>query len=108
MSSDSSEGLTWYELAQMTGPVVVEFGAEWCGICRAFAPHMQRHLSDFPQVTHLKVEDGRGKPLGRWFQVTLWPTLVFLRDGWVVKQLVRPTAEEALEGLRSITGADTI
>ena len=40
---------------------------------------------------HLKIEDGRGKPLGRSFRVKLWPTLVFLRDGEEVARLVRPT-----------------
>ena len=40
----------------------------------------------------LKVEDGRGKPLGRSFKVKLWPTLIFLKDGVEVERLVRPTA----------------
>ena len=44
-----------------------------------------------PQVPLLKIEDGRGKPLGRSFAVKLWPTLVFLRDGVEVARLVRPT-----------------
>ncbi len=29
----------------------------------------------------------------------LWPNLVFLRDGQVVKQLARPEVEEVREGL---------
>jgi thioredoxin 1 len=41
-------------------------------------------------VRHFKVEDGRGRPLGRSFGVKLWPTLVFLRDGRELLRLVRP------------------
>jgi thioredoxin 1 len=62
---------------------------------------LRRH----PDVRHIKIEDGRGKPLGRSFRVKLWPTLVFLRDGRVVKQVARPSAAEAAEGLQAITEA---
>ncbi len=47
-------------------------------------------MAEHPQVRHLKVEDGSGRPLGRAFRVKLWPTLVFLRDGREVARLVRP------------------
>ena len=60
-------------------------------------------LEQFPQVTHLKVEDGKGRPLGRSFGVKLWPSLVFLKDGQVVQQLARPGAAAARAGLEAIT-----
>jgi thioredoxin 1 len=53
-------------------------------------------------VRHIRVEDGRGRPLGRSFRVKLWPTLVFLKDGKEVARLVRPSGaaiEDALAGL---------
>jgi thioredoxin 1 len=59
-------------------------------------------LENYPDVQHIKVEDGKGKPLGRSFRVKLWPNLVFLRDGIVKKQLARPAADEVGEGLRAI------
>ena len=61
-------------------------------------------LEKFPEVRHIKVEDGRGKPLGRSFGVKLWPNLVFLRDGEVVKQAARPPLGEVEEGLKAIAG----
>lgn len=72
------------------GAQVVEFGTPWCGHCRAALPHVQTAFADYPQVAHLKVEDGPGQRLGRSFHVKLWPTLVFLRDGVEVARLVRP------------------
>ena len=74
----------------MAGPAVLEFGTSWCGICRAARPAIDAALSDHPDVRHLRVEDGPGRPLGRSFRVTLWPTLIFLRDGREVVRLVRP------------------
>jgi thioredoxin 1 len=47
-------------------------------------------------VDHIKVEDGKGKPLGRSYKVKLWPTLIFLREGQEVARLVRPDNEEAI------------
>ena len=93
------------EIDGMRGPVLLEFGASWCGHCRALAPKLARLLEDHPEVHHLKVEDGPGQPLGRSFRVTLWPTLVFMRDGGVIKQVSRPDLAEVREGLREIAGA---
>jgi thioredoxin 1 len=45
----------------------------------------------------VKVEDGPGRKLGRSFGVRLWPNLVFLKDGALVRQLVRPTRQELQE-----------
>lgn len=74
----------------MPGLTVVEFGANWCGICKAAQPAINEALSDAQHLRHLKVEDASGRPLGRSFNVKLWPTLVFMRDGLEVGRVVRP------------------
>lgn len=80
------------EIDALPGPAVVEFGARWCGYCRAVQAPLAAVLARHPGVRHVKVEDGPGQPLGRSFAVKLWPTLVFLRDGREVERLVRPAA----------------
>jgi thioredoxin 1 len=91
------------DVDRMPGPVVLEFGTAWCGYCRALEPHLAALLDHYPQVRHVRVEDGEGKPLGRSFNVKLWPTLVFLRDGKVLMQISRPDRKEVEKGLRAIT-----
>ena len=91
------------DLAQMPGPTLLEFGANWCGICGSFAPQLEKLMSEYPAVRHIKVADSSGKRLGRSFRVKLWPTLVFLRDGKVMQQVSRPSLEEARAGLEAIT-----
>ena len=79
------------EVASLPGATVLEFGAPWCGYCIAAQAAIEAALAGQPRVRHLKVEDGRGRPLGRAFRVKLWPTLVFLRDGVERARVVRPT-----------------
>jgi thioredoxin 1 len=85
------------EVQSHRGLLVLEFGTSWCGYCRAAQPHIQAALKDYPQVMHIKVEDGKGKRLGRQFRVKLWPTLVLLKDGIEVDRLVRPEHTEMIK-----------
>lgn len=84
------------EIDGQPGPLVIEFGAPWCGYCLAARPLVEEAFSAFPEVRHIKVEDGRGRPLGRSFRVKLWPTLVFLRDGREIARVVRPEGSAAI------------
>jgi thioredoxin 1 len=86
------------------GATVLDFGTNWCGWCRNAQPLISEALAGHPQVRHLQVEDGPGRPLGRSYRVKLWPTLVFLKDGQEVARVVRPTGVEQLrEALAQIT-----
>ncbi len=84
------------EVDALPGAVLLEFGTPWCGHCRAAQPLLAAALAAHPAVRHIKVEDGPGRRLGRSFRVKLWPTLVFLRDGVVLAELVRPADEAAI------------
>ena len=78
------------EIDALTAPTVLEFGTDWCGYCQEAQPLISAALADYPQLSHIKVEDGRGRPLGRSFGVKLWPTLIFLKCGKEIARLIRP------------------
>lgn len=84
------------EIDAIHDPLVLEFGAPWCGHCLAAQPLIEQAFAAHPEIRHLKVEDGPGQPLGRSFRVKLWPTLVFMRDGKELERLVRPTDPAAI------------
>lgn len=96
---DPDQAPTREQLDRRSGPVLVEFGTAWCGFCSAAAPHVQAWLARHPEVEHVKVEDGPGRPLGRSFRVKLWPNFVLMRDGAVIRQLARPARGELAEAL---------
>lgn len=79
------------EIDAIAEPLIIEFGAPWCGYCQRAQPVIEAGLATAATVRYLRIEDGKGRPLGRSFAVKLWPTLVFLHQGREVARVVRPT-----------------
>lgn len=94
------------EVDAMPGALIVQFGTDWCGYCMAAEPLIAQALADFPDVARRRIEDGKGRPLGRSFGIRLWPTLVFLVDGREVARVTRPAdAAEISRALAEMTGS---
>jgi thioredoxin 1 len=85
-----ASAMTRAEVDQFDGTSVIDFGTNWCGHCQAAQALVDTALAEHPQLRHLKIEDGKGRALGRSFQVKLWPTLIFLQHGIEVARVVRP------------------
>ena len=97
------------EIDAIRDPAVIEFGAAYCGHCRAAQPLIAQALEQHPAARHIKVKDGPGRELGRSFRVKLWPTLIFLKQGREVARLVRPVDAQAIEqALHQIDAAAAI
>lgn len=99
--------LTRAEVDGLSGEVMLDFGTNWCGFCRAALSVVDHALVLHPEVRHIRVEDGSGRPLGRSFRVKLWPTLIFLKDGHEMARLVRPSGQSDIDvAIESLRGAD--
>ena len=84
------EELTREEVDALPGSTLLEFGVDWCPHCQAVQPDLKHAMEGKPTMRHLKVEDGKGRKLGRSFAVKVWPNFVLLKDGQVLDQLARP------------------
>ena len=87
------------EIDALPGPLLLEFGVDWCPHCQRAQAPLANVLAGHPALTHLKVEDGPGRPLGRSFRVKLWPTLILLRGGVELGRLIRPTTAGEIRDL---------
>lgn len=105
LSEDKAPGRD--EIDHMSGPVLVEFGTAWCGYCQAAQRDIVTLLAQHPEVRHVKVEDGPRRRLGRSFRVKLWPNLVFMKDGAVVRQLARPSPGEMRDAFQALAAVAT-
>jgi thioredoxin 1 len=89
--------LSRQEFDNLAGAAVVEFGNPWCGHCRRAEPLIEAAFAGHHGVRHIRISDASGRRLGRSFQVKLWPTLIFLRDGDEIARLVRPQDPGAID-----------
>lgn len=92
----AAPGPTRAEVERLAGAAVLEFGSPGCGYCLMTQPLAAAALAGHPGVRHIRIEDGRGRSLGRSFNIKVWPTFVFLRNGREVGRLVRPRDEHAI------------
>ncbi len=100
------ETLTREAVDQLPGATVLDFGTNWCGYCQTAEPIVDALMAERVNLTHIKVEDGKGRPLGRSYSIKQWPTLVFLANGQEIARIVRPTDKtEIADALEQITAA---
>ena len=68
--------------------VVLDFWAEWCGPCRMLAPVLEEIGTEYPEFAFGKVNVDEEAGLAQMFGIVSIPTLVFMKNGKIIKKSV--------------------
>ena len=78
-----------FEAETKEGLVLVDFWATWCGPCRMQAPILEKLYQELSEdeLKILKMDVDENPETARAFGIMSIPTLLFKKDGQVVKQV---------------------
>lgn len=78
------------------GVCMVDFWAPWCGPCRMIAPVIDELATDFDGTAKIcKVNTDEEQDLAVKFGIRSIPTILFMKDGKVVDQVVGAASKQA-------------
>ena len=82
------------EVAASKLPVLIDFGAEWCGPCHMVAPIVEELAGEYEgRVLICTCDAEKSDDIVATYKVRNIPTLVFLKDGQEVARIVGATTK---------------
>ncbi|HEY5120245.1 MAG TPA: thioredoxin [Acidimicrobiales bacterium] len=87
------------ETASSAKVMLIDFWASWCGPCRSFAPTFEKVSERFPDIVFAKVDTEAEQALAGSFNIMSIPTLIVVREQFVLYSQAGALPESALVDL---------
>lgn len=99
-----------FEATVKGGIVLIDWWAQWCAPCRAFAPVFEAAAAKHADVTFAKVDTDAAQGLAQAFDIRSIPTLMLFREGVLLfaqpGMLPAAAIDELLEKARTLDMAE--
>ena len=88
-----------FDATILSGIVLVDFFANWCGPCKMLSPVLEKVSSDYPNIHFVKLDVDKSGDIAMRYQVQSIPTLLVFKDGNLVERQVGFAGEPQLRNL---------
>ena len=93
------------EVLKASGPVLVDFWAEWCMPCRMLAPTIDKIAKDYAgKVKVGKVDTDANREIAMKYRIDAIPTVILFRDGQVSQKFVGLKQERDFKAVLDANG----
>lgn len=75
---------------------VVEFGAPWCGACKATEPQIEKSAQKYQGLEFAKIDVGKNSALASKMGVMSLPNVIVFKEGKVIEQMIGMTTANIL------------